>query len=251
MQTSRVGLMRPALRSAKVFVGGQAILTASAVAMVAVRTARPWSGRRISQQTVGAWAGRAILRLNGVDVRVVRDGPWSDGPCFFMANHSSSLDLPVLMSLGLPNARTFIKERFRWYGALGVVLHMTGTFFTAPQDQHKRRVQRFKDATDTLRRTGESVFGSPEGTRVEGGELGAFNKGIFHIVTALKLPIVPLFIDIPASVDPGRGIAAHPGTVTVYVGRPLDTSAWTLAALDANTQTVRDHFVAWTAEIRA
>ncbi len=243
--------MRDALRSAKVFVGGQAILTVSAAAMTAVRAVRPNSGRRISQQTIGAWAGRALLRLNRVELRGEHDAPWPTGPCFFMANHSSSLDLPVLMALGLPNSRTFIKERFRWYGSLGAVLWLTGTFFTAPQEEHERRVQRFAEATETLRRTGESVFGSPEGMRVVGHEIGPFNKGVFHIVTALKLPIVPLLIEIPPDVDPGTGIAAGPGTVTVHVGTTIDTSTWTLHDLDANTQAVRERFVAWNAEIRA
>ena len=236
-------------RSARVFLGGQAVLTVATLGMLAVRLGHRGGGRRICQERWGTWAGRAILRLNGIDLVVHRSGPWPDGPVFYMANHSSSLDLPLLMALGMPNTRTFIKQRFRRYGALGSALVLTGTLFTAPQDQHTERVRRFRQAEQLLRRTGESVFGSPEGTRVEGGEIGPFNKGVFHLVTVLGLPIVPILISIPAGIDPGSGIAALPGTVQIHVGDPIDTSAWALDELEQNTEAVRERFVAWRAEV--
>ena len=55
----------------------------------------------------------------------------------------------------------------------------------------------FQAAERVLRRTGDSVYLSPEGTRITGGTIGHFNKGTFHLATDLRVPIVPLFIDIP------------------------------------------------------
>ena len=238
------------LRTARVFLGGQVVFGVATAVMAAVRIARGGGGRRFCQEVVGGLAGDALLRLNGIELRVQRVGPPIEGPCFYMANHSSSLDLPVLMALRLPNTRTFIKERFRWYGTLGSALVLTGALFTAPQDDHARRVQRFRDAEALLRRTGESVFGSPEGTRVPGPGLGPFNRGVFHLVTALQLPIVPILIVIPPEIDPGAGIAAKPGTVQVHVGAPIDTTGWTLGRIDVHKEQVRDHFVAWSEEVR-
>ena len=244
-----------ALRTVKIFVGGQAILGAATAAMLAVRVLRLGGGRRFCQETLGGWAGMALLRLSGVELRIHRAGPSPERPCFYMANHSSSLDLPVLMALRLPDTRTFIKERFRWFGALGTTLMLTGALFTAPQEDHERRVRRFRDAERLLRRTGESVFGSPEGTRVRpdrvpGPAIGPFNRGVFHLATALRLPIVLILIVIPPEIDPGSGIAGKPGVVDVYVGAPIDTSGWTLDELDANKEAVRDRFVAWSEEVR-
>jgi putative phosphoserine phosphatase/1-acylglycerol-3-phosphate O-acyltransferase len=237
-------------KTAKVFLGGQLVLGAATAAMAAARLAKRGGGRRFCQERIGGWAGDALLRLNEIELRVHRATPPLEGPCFYMANHSSSLDLPILMALRLPDTRTFIKERFRWYGTLGSVLVLTGALFTAPQDDHARRVQRFQDAEDLLRRTGESVFGSPEGTRVLGLEIGPFNRGVFHLATVLKHPIVPILIAIPPEIDPGAGIAAKPGTVDVYFGEPIDTSDWTVDAIDANRERVRDHYVAWSKEVR-
>jgi putative phosphoserine phosphatase/1-acylglycerol-3-phosphate O-acyltransferase len=237
-------------RTLKVFLGGQAVLGVATGVMAAARLARRGRGRRFCQERVGGWAGDALLRLNGIELRVHQEVPLPKGPCFFMANHSSSLDLPILMALRLPNTRTFIKERFRWYGTLGSALVLTGALFTAPQEDHHRRVQRFREAGELLARTGESVFGSPEGTRVPGLGIGPFNRGVFHLAIELKHPIVPILIAIPPAIDPGSGIAAKPGTVDVYIGAPIDTSTWTLDALDAHRDAVREHFVAWSARVR-
>ena len=120
-----------------------------------------------------------------------------------------------------------------------------GTFFTAPQSRPADRVRIFSGADATLRRTGESVYLSPEGARITSGGIGRFNKGAFHLATSLRAPIVPLYIEIPPESDPGRGYDARPGTVHVHVKPAIDTSAWRLADLAANTHVVRRQFVQW------
>ena len=240
--------MAGVLKSLYVIVGGQAILGVASTAMLAVRIARPRDGRRICQEVIGGWAGDAILKLLKIDL-VVHRGDWPDGPCFYMSNHSSALDLPVLMALRPPNSRSFMKKQYRWYGTLGLVTMLTGTLYTAPQDQHDRRVARFKLAEAILRRTGESVYGSPEGTRVEGREFGPFNRGVFHIATRLKMPIVPVIILIPEDTAQGVGVQVNPGEIHVHVGDAIRTDHWTEEDVDANKERVRDHFVAWNKEL--
>ena len=238
-------------RSLVVFTKAMGILTAAAGGMVMVRAVRWRDGRRICQEQVGGWAGDALLRMVGISMNVHGTLPDSHTPHFYMANHSSSLDLPILMALRLPNARTFLKERFRLYGPLGLVGMLTGTLYTAPQDQHERRVARFKHAEAVLKKSGCSAFGSPEGTRVTGTEIGPFNRGIFHIVTHLKLPIVPVLILIPQEIDPGRSIAVGaPGEIHVHLGDPIDTQHWRVEDLEENKERVRDHFVAWNKALR-
>ena len=93
--------------------------------------------------------------------------------------------------------------------------------------------------------TGESAYLSPEGVRVATGEIGRFNRGVFHIVTNLKRPIAPFFISIPASMDPRKGLCASPGTVDVYFLPEIDTSSWRLEDLVENKDMVRNCFVGW------
>ena len=72
-----------------------------------------------------------------------------------------------------------------------IISWMMGTFFTVPQNRPAERTRIFARAERVLRRTGESVYLSPEGGRITTGEIGHFNKGAFHLATNLQVPIVP------------------------------------------------------------
>ncbi|HEY7058680.1 MAG TPA: lysophospholipid acyltransferase family protein [Vicinamibacterales bacterium] len=186
---------------------------------------------------------RAVLRLYGIRLRIHGAPPWPTGPTVYVSNHTSTLDLFVLVALGLPNTRFFLSGFLRRILPLGVISWMMGTFFTVPQSDPAERSRIFQRADATLRRTGESIYLSPEGERITTGLVGHFNKGAFHLATSLRAPIVPMYIRIPPEVDPRRGIDARPGNVDVYVLDPIDTRAWHLDDLIANTESVRDRFV--------
>jgi 1-acyl-sn-glycerol-3-phosphate acyltransferase len=120
-----------------------------------------------------------------------------------------------------------------------------GIFWTVDQKFSEQRARIFKSAEATLSRTRESVYLSPEGERVTNGVIGHFNKGSFHLATNLKAPIVPIYIAIPRSMDPGTGLRARPGTVRVYIKPAISTQHWRLEDLSQNKEKVRDLFVQW------
>jgi 1-acyl-sn-glycerol-3-phosphate acyltransferase len=186
---------------------------------------------------------RTILRLYGIDLRVHGAPPWPSRQTVYVSNHTSSLDLFVLVALGLPNTRFFLSGFLRRVLPLGVISWMMGTFFTVPQSKPAERTQIFRRAGDVLSRTRESVYLSPEGERVTTGTIGHFNKGAFHLATTLRAPIVPIFIHIPSSVDPRRGLDARPGCIDVYVLPAIDTSDWRVSDLIVNKERVRDVIV--------
>ena len=186
---------------------------------------------------------RGILRMYGIRVEVHGAPPWPSGQTIYVSNHTSSLDIFMLVALGLPNTRFFLSGFLRKILPLGIISSMMGTFFTVPQEQQAERVRIFARAARVLRRTRESVYLSPEGGRMTTGTVGHFNKGAFHLATDLHAPIVPMFLYIPPEVDPKRGLDARPGTVHVYVLPAVDTRAWVLADLLQNTEQVRDLFV--------
>lgn len=192
---------------------------------------------------------RAILALYGVRVRI-EGPPFPNRQTVYVSNHTSTLDLFVLVALGLPNCRFFLSGFLRKMVPLGVIAWMMGTFFTVPQAFPDKRRRIFTRATNELRRTGESVYLSPEGGRITTGEIGAFNKGAFHLATVLRAPIVPMYFSIPRQIDPGRGYDARPGTVTVHVLPPIETSAWREADVVDNKERVRAVFVRTHEELR-
>jgi 1-acyl-sn-glycerol-3-phosphate acyltransferase len=218
------------------------VITGVACLLVPIGIVTLFRARRLYAAIVRR-ASLMILWFYGVRLRVHSKRPFPRTQTIYISNHTSTLDLFVLVAVGLPNCRFFLSGFLRKLVPLGVIGWMMGTFFTVPQDRPAERRSIFQRAERTLRRTGESVYLSPEGGRITTGEIGHFNKGAFHLATNLRAPMVPLYIDIPPRVDPGRGYNAKAGVVDVYVLPAIDTRDWSLADLIANKDNVRDIFV--------
>lgn len=193
---------------------------------------------------------RSILALYGVRIHLNNDRGFPRTQTVYISNHTSTLDLFILVALGLPNCRFFLSGFLRKLVPLGVISWMMGTFFTVPQEFPEERRRIFTRAGNTLKRTGESVYLSPEGGRITDGTIGHFNKGAFHLATVLRAPIVPMYFHIPPGIDPGLGLDARPGTVAVYVLPPILTTGWSEADVLENKERVREVLVRAHQEMR-
>jgi 1-acyl-sn-glycerol-3-phosphate acyltransferase len=220
------------------------LISGVAIVLIPVGIVTLFRARRLYSH-IAALTCRGVLRLYGIRIRVVPQTPrpFPRGQTIYISNHTSTVDLFVLVALALPNCRFFLSGFLRKLVPLGIISWMMGTFFTVPQDRPAERTRIFQRAERTLRRTRESVYLSPEGARITTGAIGRFNKGAFHLATNLRVPIVPFYIEVPAESDPGRGYDARPGVVTVHVMPAIDTSNWTLDELEKNRARVRDMFV--------
>lgn len=225
------------------------LITAGAVLMLPIGAVTLFRARR-AYSWMAAQLCLAVLWIHGVKIRVHGHRPFPRSQTIYISNHTSTLDLFVLVALRLPNCRFFMSGFLRKFVPLGVISWMMGTFFTVPQDRPDERRRIFERAAETLRRTRESVYLSPEGHRVVTGEIGHFNKGSFHLATVLHVPIVPMYFHIPRTVDPGLGYRARPGTVNIHVLPAIDTSNWIEADLLANRDRVRELFVGLHEEMR-
>jgi len=195
--------------------------------------------------TIVTWMARAGLCCCGVRVHVHQPFDFPEQQTVYIANHSSALDMFVVTSLGLPNTRYFLSGFLRKIVPIGVIGYILGAFWTAPQTKPAQRTQLFQRAERVLRRTGESVFLTPEGQQI-----GKFNKGAFHLATNLTAPIQPIFISIPSEVDPGPWIGnenldLRPGSVNVYFKPAIPTERWNLEDLEANRDFVRDVYAGY------
>ena len=206
-------------------------------------------GRRINAEAIGCGAARIILACMAVKVRLHEGDrlfPKRPRQVVVIANHSSTLDALILLALGMPNTRFFLK-RAAWFALpMGLTAALMGTFFTMPQRYGAQRVRLFQRAARRLRRTGESVFLSPEGTRVTHGGIGHFNRGAFHLALNLQVPIVPLFIAIPRACNHGKALFSEPCQVDVHVLPDVETRGWQLEHLEAHIEGVREHYLAIT-----
>jgi 1-acyl-sn-glycerol-3-phosphate acyltransferase len=227
-----------------------ALMTFGATVLLVVAVVTLFRLPRLYREVIVATLGDLTLALWKVRVVMHQDRPFPETQTIYISNHTSTIDMFVLISLRLPNARFFLSGFLRKLLPLGLIGYLTGIFWTVPQSFPEKRVAIFKRAARTLRRTHESVYLSPEGERVTTGEMGHFNKGAFHLATDLKVPIVPFFIGISGDMDPGMGLHPGAGTVHVHVKPAIDTSQWKLEDLIANKERIRKMFLEWNREYR-
>jgi len=226
------------------------LMTAGSLAMLACALVTAFRAPRFYRERIGAPLGRMALRIWGVRYAVHGTPSPAGTQVVYISNHTSTIDMFVLIALGLPNTRFFLSGFLRKLLPLGLIGYLIGIFWTVPQSFPERRTRIFQRAERVLRRTGESVYLSPEGERVTTGEIGRFNKGAFHLATALGAPIVPMYIRVPRASDPGKGLHARPGTVDVYFRAPVPTRAWRVDDVVHNRDRMRELYVDWHRELR-
>lgn len=245
------------------------VMSLAALVMLAAALVTLFRARRFYIEVLGHRFSLFLLWLCGVRLFIHREQPWPSTQTIYICNHTSALDVFVLIALGLPRTRFFLSGFLRAIVPLGVMGTLGGTFWTIPQTRPQERVRLFQRADRTLRETGESACLSPEGMRVQTGELGSFNKGAFHLATSLGAPLLPLYLAVPLPAarrqtpDAARFYTVRgnlmsflgdirPCVVHVYADAAIDTRGWRLEDLDHNRQQVRQRFLAlhdkWKAE---
>lgn len=232
------------------FMATMVLMLLGSLAMLAAAMVTGFRCRRLYNEIMAASLGRMILRVWGITMRLHGRNPAESRQAVYISNHTSTIDVFVLIALGLPNTRFFLSGFLRWLLPLGLIGYLIGIFWTVDQEFPQRRTEIFRRASRVLKETGESVYLSPEGVRITNGQIGPFNKGAFHLATDLQAPIVPLYILIPDAINGGKGWYGQPGTVDVYFGDSIDTTDWLIENLVENKEKVREFYLRWHRELR-
>ena len=189
------------------------------------------------------YSSRFILSIMGFKGIYPPIEAFPDYPVLYTFNHNSYLDIFLLTSMGLPNLRFLLSEKTIKYIPLVISAKATGTFFI-PQKKHpKRRLAFFIRITDFLKRKRLSMAASSEGVHEHYHGIAPFNRGIYHMALEAKLPVVALFIYIPAESNPLYGKYAIGGTLRMEIMKEFPTDNWTLDNLDTHIDEVRKVFV--------
>jgi 1-acyl-sn-glycerol-3-phosphate acyltransferase len=226
-------------------------MLAGSLFLLVVATLTLFLARRFYSEVIVRGLGRTVLRFWSINYTTYYSEPLADRQTIYIANHTSTLDVMLLMALALPRARFFLSGSLRRLLVPAIIGYIIRIYWTVPQRFPEQRRKIFQRADRILRRTGDSVFLSPEGKCVTTGEIGPFNKGSFHLATSLKARIVPIYIHIPLKMQGWRGYHAHPGHVGVYFLPAIDTSLWRLEDVEANRDRVHGLYVRVHDAIRA
>lgn len=179
----------------------------------------------------------AITRMGGVEIVIERRGEPPAGPCVYMANHLSTIDIfALLVALPAPT-RMIAKKQLSYIPILGWAMWAGRFIFIDRADATAAR--RSIEMAKQRIRQGQAVVIFPEGTRSRDGRLLPFKKGGFHLAVDAGVPIVPCGIRGTRELMPRRSLLMRPGRVTVVVGAPVPTDGLRLEQRDGLVDRVR------------
>lgn len=141
----------------------------------------------------------------------------------FVANHQSMFD--IFLVYGYLNAKFkwIMKQELRKTPLLGKACESMGHIFV-DRSSPMRAQKSLEEAKTRLLQGNNSIFLFPEGTRSANGEIGRFKRGAFTIARDLHLPIIPVTISGAHKVLPKGGWYITPGTITMTIHNPIDTT---------------------------
>lgn len=146
-----------------------------------------------------------------------------NGSYVFVGNHTSNLDIPVIMGR-LPVSVRFLakKELFKVpvLGGAMRAIHMVETDRRLGPAAHRA----INEQVATVVAEGLSLMIFPEGTRSETGEMLPFKKGAFRLAVENALPVVP--VTIVGALEAWRPHAKliYGGKVRLVIHDPIPTT---------------------------
>ena len=171
-------------------------------------------------QCARAWSW-LILKTTGVRVQVSGLERLDPSRSYiFAANHQSIYDIPILFA-SLPfQLRILAKASLGRIPFLGWHLLRTGHVLV---DRSKPGAAIMKKMARLVRQQ-HSLIVFPEGTRSTDGSVARFKGGTFLIALEAGLPVVPISIQGSRHVMFRGRLMVCPGTVSVTVHAPIETS---------------------------
>lgn len=172
---------------------------------------------------VGArlWS-RVILWVTGVRLTIEGADRIADGvPRFYMSNHQSALDIPILFTALRGDVRFMAKDSLFRIPVFGWVLSRYR--FAPINRKHARVTLRMLEAMLKRLKTNPVSFAVfPEGTRTYDGKLLVFRQGTMKVGQRSGLDIVPITIDGSLDVyHRERPYEITPGSVRVVISQPI------------------------------
>ena len=190
----------------------------------------------------GAVWGDPATSLAGIDLRVEgEEHLWSHRPAVFIFNHQSGLDAILMMKLIRRDITGIGKMELKKNPIFGPIFTAAGVIFI-DRANSTQAIEALKPAVDALKE-GRSLVIAPEGTRSPTPRLGRFKKGAFHLAMQAGVPIVPVVFQNVLDAFPKDARIVRPATIEAVVLPPIETTDWTVEALDEEIAEIRDRYL--------
>jgi 1-acyl-sn-glycerol-3-phosphate acyltransferase len=168
-------------------------------------------------------ASRIMLAALGCRFAVRGASPPAAGARVLVANHTSYLDIPLMLAaLECDFAFVTKHELLEW----PIIARITrkGAHIPVDRERVESRGAVVARIVKTLR-AGRSVLLFPEGTFSFDDRLRPFHAGAFKSAVAAGVPVVPVALEGVAGVWSQHARFPRSGRVEIWVGEPLDVPA--------------------------
>mmetsp|Transcript_28101 Transcript_28101/g.39726 ORF Transcript_28101/g.39726 Transcript_28101/m.39726 type:complete len:335 (-) Transcript_28101:330-1334(-) len=163
------------------------------------------------------------------DIDAIRKG---QGPCLYVANHASWLDIPILCTVLDPVFKFIAKSELANVPCIGQQLR-GGNHIMIDREDKRSQLRTFKEGVAWLKK-GVPLMAFPEGMRSTDGRLMDFKGGVFSMAMKANVPIVPISLSHTHAIMPSNAlfpVQPGKGKLHVHVHEPIDVEGRTDAEL--------------------
>ena len=180
---------------------------------------------RILSKIVKSWA-RIIFFSVGVKIQMIGlENLDSLKNYIFAANHSSSLDIPLMLGYIPFWIVPISKIELKWIPFLGWAMQMAGHVFVDRRN-HERAMASLSNIETSLLKTPRSILLFPEGSRSNDGQIKPFKSGGLGLGISTGIPIVPVAIIGTFESLGKESTSFENNLLTVQIGSPIDTNEY-------------------------
>ena len=187
---------------------------------------------------VNLWTRAAmwlLQHINGVrfDIRGQENIP-RDEPVVLLANHQSQWETFYLQLLVAPQAAV-LKRELLWVPFFGWGLALTRPI-AINRRQRRNALRTLITQGKSRLNSGISVAIYPEGTRQPPGQVGSFSAGGAMLACQAGRRILPIAHNA-GYCWPARSMLRLPGTITLVIGTPIDTTGKSVREVGSEVET--------------
>jgi 1-acyl-sn-glycerol-3-phosphate acyltransferase len=225
----------PAIRSFAAYVAVSLYVAMAAPVGMALAVTFRWKSLLY---VLGHWGVTVGASLAGIRTNVAGREHLRPGEAVvFCCNHQSNIDPPILFQALHPRLHILFKRELTRLPLLGRAFQMGG-FVPIDRGSREQSMAAIEQAAASLRQ-GNSFLTFPEGTRSRTGALLPFKRGPFLMALKAQVPVVPVAIQGgAASMRKGSPIV-RPTTVSVRIGKPVETRGMGVSDRELLADTVR------------